>query len=159
MYVKYPVRYENKNSTSVYEIFETDICSLSVGGSITWFEPLPVETTADTNVIRTYSTSLLEGSTNVELNWNFSLTQELTFAFLQLQLGSDLVATVLPAGRVDISGSFRGRVNVTWVPNKASLTILKLSTQDNGEFSCVVNTVGGGGKAWRRNIKVYIQNG
>ena len=131
-------------------------CLLSDGGSITWFDPPPVETTANDSIIRRHNTSLFEGSTNVELNWSFSLTQELTLALLQLQLGSDLVATILPAGQVDISVSFRGRVNVTWVPNKASLTIFKVSTQDNGEFTCLVNTIGGGGKAWRRKIKVTV---
>ena len=136
--------------------FKTDICLFSDGGSITWFEPPPVETTADDNVIRTYSASLLEGSTNVQLNWNFSVSQDLTFVFLQLRLGSDLVATALQSGQSDISESFRGRVNVTWIPQKVSLTILKVSKHDDGEFSCAVTTIGGGSKVWRRKIKVTV---
>ena len=131
-------------------------CSLSDGGSITWFEPPPVETTADANDIRTYSTSLLEGSTNVELNWNFSLTQDLTFSRLDLQLGSSTVATVSQSGQSDISTIFRGRVNVRWIPQKVSLTILKVSTHDDGEFSCIVTTFRGGSIGWRRKIKVTV---
>ena len=129
---------------------------LSDGGSITWFEPPPVETTADTNVIRTYSTSLLEGATNVELNWNFSLTQDITFVVLQLQLGSDTVATIILSGQSGISESFSGRVNVRWIPQKVSLTILKVSTLDDGVFTCAVTTIGGGSKVWRRKIKVTV---
>ena len=131
-------------------------CLLSDGGSITWFEPPPVETTAYNNIVRTYNTSLLEGSTNVELNWNFSLTKDLNFIVLNLRLGSDLVATVPENGQSDISLDFRGRVNVTWIPKRVRLIILKVSTQDDGEFSCVVTTTGGGSKEWRRKINVAV---
>ena len=107
-------------------------CSLLDGGSITWYEPPPVETTADDNVIRTYNTSLVEGSTNVALNWSFILTQDLTFAFLQLRLGNDLFVTVSQNGKSDPSVGFKDRVNVTWIPQKVTLTILKVSTHDDG---------------------------
>ena len=131
-------------------------CSLLDGGSITWYEPPPVETTADDNVIRTYNTSLVEGSTNVALSWSFSLTRDLTFGFVHLRFGGVLVATVSQNGKSDPSVGFKDRVNVTWIPQKVTLTILKVSTHDDGEFSCEVSTIGGGSKEWRRKIKVTV---
>ena len=68
---------------------------------------------------------------------------------LQLQLGTDLVATVSHNGQSAIAVSFRGRVNVKWISQKVSPTILKVSTNDNGEFTCAVTTIGGeGSKEW-----------
>ena len=59
-------------------------CPLLDGGSITWFEPPPIETTADINVVRTYSTLLREGSAIDELNKNFGLTQDFFFVTITI---------------------------------------------------------------------------
>ena len=131
-------------------------CSLLDGRSITWYQPPPVETTADDNFIRTHNTSLIEGSTNIALTWSFSLTQDLTFGVLHLRFGADLIATVFQNFQPDISAGFKDRVNVTRIPEKVTLTIFKVSTRDDGEFTCVVTTSGGGSKEWRRKIKVTV---
>ena len=100
---------QNVKKKDIFSVWHLKLtkCSLLDGGSITWYEPPPVETTADDNVIRTYNTSLVEGSTNVALNWSFSLTRDLTFGFVHLRFGGVLVATVSQNGKSDISG-FQG---------------------------------------------------
>ena len=124
--------------------------------SITWYEPPPVETTTDDSLVKTHNIQLLEGSINEPLNWKFSLGQNLNFVVLQLLSGTDVVATIVPSGQADITAGFGDRFNVSWISQKATLVIFKVTAIDNGEFSCKVTTSGGGVKVWTRKIKVNV---
>jgi len=65
-------------------------------GTITWYEPPPVETTADNTLIRTNSTLFLQGSTNVTLSWNFSVAADLNpFALVEVKFNEVLVIQIL----------------------------------------------------------------
>lgn len=131
------------------------------GGSVTWFEPPPVETTSDdlTELIAD-SQPILQGSTNVLLRWNFSLTGDtdpITLLTVVLKLNGVGVATIAASGQIGIQTRFQGRYDVSWINQLATMTIFNVTAEDNGEFSCEVNTLeGASNKVWKRKVTVEV---
>ena len=127
-------------------------------GSVTWFEPPPVETVTDPTLVHTNSTKLHRGSTNVHLNWKFSLTSELFLVSVTLRFDGNSVGTIVPStGAARPSASFTSRFNVSWVAQVATLIIFNVTSADEGLFTCELNTFEGGtNKIWNRNIDVSV---
>jgi len=128
-------------------------------GTITWYEPPPVETTADNTLIRTYSNQFLQGSTNVTLSWNFSLAADLNpLVAVQVTLNTYVVAQILPgSGQVILQEGFKDRFSASWIDSqRVALVIFNATVDDNGTFACELTTIGGGVKMWRRDIQVNV---
>jgi len=134
-------------------------CISDGAGTITWYEPPPVETAVDTNSIRTYNTQLTKGSTNEPLVWNFSLAAELNpLVSVTVELNSVGVGSIFPSlNSAQVAAGYEDRFNISWInPVKATLIIFDVSAADEGEFACKVNTLGGGSKLWTRKIQVTV---
>ena len=133
--------------------------SISDGSSITWFEPTPVETITDVNVIRTVDRNLTKGFEE-QLSYNFSLPSGSTLITVTVELASinRVVATyVAQTGSLAISSDFQDRLNVTWIPSKITLTIFNVTTDDQDGFLCKVLSVGGSRAiTWARKIQVTV---
>lgn len=127
-------------------------------GSVTWFEPPPFETVTDPSLVHTNSTKLRKGSTNVHLNWEFSLTSELNLILVTIRLDGTSVGNIIPStGDAATSASFTSRFNVSWVAQHATLIIFNVTSADEGLFTCELNTFEGGtNKIWNRNIDVSV---
>ena len=104
------------------------------------------------------SKQLLEGSTNVPLSWNFSLTADLNLILVALSLNNADVATIVPSsGQAGIEAVFVGRFNVTWISNRATLIIFNVTADDSGEFGCKLTSFQGStNKVWVRKIRVEV---
>ena len=132
---------------------------ISDAGSVTWYEPPPLETTSDENMEPIAdSRQLQEGSTNVQLSWSFSLTPDLVLITVVLTLNGGDVATVVPStGNAGLALGFEGRFNVTGTSQRATLIIFNVTADDDGEFGCKLNTFEGAqNKFWRRKMKVEV---
>ena len=127
-------------------------------GSVTWLEPPPVETVTDSTLVHTNSTKLRKGSTNVHLNWEFSLTSELNLILVTIRLDGTSVGAIVPStGDASPGAGFTSRFNVSWVAQVATLTIFNVTSADEGLFTCELNTFEAGtNKIWRRNIDVSV---
>ena len=135
----------------------TKKCFSDGAGTITWYEPPPVETTADNTLIRTKSITVTEGSTNVELHWKFSLTADLKpIQSVKLKLKSVLVVNISPlANFIEVLAGYKDRFNASWINDeKVTMIIFNVTDVDEGEFACEVETIGGGSKTWTRKIQV-----
>ena len=121
--------------------------------SITWFEPPPVRRVSDNNFVHTSTVQLYEGSTNKQLNWRFSLTQQLAVVSIELE-DATVVANVLqPSGSVTVSPAFTSRVNVTWVTGHVTLIIFNVTASDEKTFTCRLNVPG---NSWQSSIIVDV---
>ncbi|XP_020617952.1 vascular cell adhesion protein 1-like, partial [Orbicella faveolata] len=132
---------------------------ISDAGSVTWYEPPPIETTSDHSIELTAdSRQLLEGSTHVQLSWNFSLTPDLSPSSVILRLNSVQVAVVvLLSGVAGITSGFERRFNFTWISQRATLIIFNVTEEDDGEFTCHLSTFQGvDQKLWKRKMKVEV---
>ena len=128
------------------------ICFNSDAQSITWNEPPPVTTLSDYNSVHTSKRQLYEGSTNKQLNWRFSLTQQLLLVSIVLEDAS-LVANIAQDGSVSINQAFTSRINVTWVTGHVTLIIFNVNASDERTFTCQLNVPG---NFWRSNIIVDV---
>lgn len=105
------------------------------------------------DVIHEVSIQLHEGSKNKQLNWRFSLSEQLLLVQLELA-GSGVVANIVPlSGEVTVSKAFTSRVNVSWVTGHVTLNIFKVTTSDKGVFSCQLSVPG---NSWKSNIEVAV---
>ena len=127
-------------------------------GSITWFEPPPVVTEADSTVLSVAdSTQLLRG-VDGSLSWNFTLTGE-QFASAALKWKSTTVANIRPAfSIVAVEPGFEDRFNISWSNSqRATLVIFNVTTEYEGDFSCETSSVVGGSlKVWTRKTQVAV---
>ena len=131
---------------------------LSDGGSITWYEPLPLETIVDENVYHTNSTQFLEGSNHSTLSWNFSLTSDLSFGSLKLKLNGVSIAGALWSGQHGVLDGFKKRFDISWIPiQRVTLVIFNVTTNEDGIYACEVSTTEGlVSKVWKSKIEVDV---
>ena len=131
--------------------------SISAGSSITWFEPPPVETITNKDVIRTINRNLTKGFEE-QLSWNFSLPSGSTLITVTVELQSinRAVATyVAQTGSLSVSN--QDRFNATWITSKITLTIFNVTSDDEDGFVFKVLSVGGSGAVtWERKIQVTV---
>ena len=127
-------------------------------GSVTWFSPPPVETVTDPTIVHTNSTKLRKGSTNVHLNLEFSLASELNLLFITLKFEGITVGTIVPSSDTAAGdAAFASRFIVSWVAQRATLSIFNVTTADEGLFACELNTFEvATSKVWKRNIDVSV---
>ena len=121
--------------------------------SITWNEPPPVTTVSDNHFVHTSTVQLYEGFTNKQLNWRFSLTQQLVVVSIELEDASVVANVLQPSGSVTVSPAFTSRVNVTWVPGHVTLIIFNVTASDERTFTCRLSVPG---NAWRSSIIVDV---
>jgi len=136
----------------------TASCSISDGAGITWYEPPPVETITNEGEVRTVDRNLTEGFMN-KLTWNFSLAAGSSIITVTIKLNAiTTVATYIqPLGKVTVPQAFKNWFNLTWIPSNATLTIFNVTSDDNGEFTCEVFSVGESSTAtWKRSIQVNV---
>ena len=125
----------------------------SGGQSITWYEPPPVETVTDAQLVHTNNIQLYTGSINKSLNWTFSLAQDPIVISLRLN-GSGVASIVTSTASVLVAPAFTSRVYVTWVTGQVTMIIFNVTAADEGVFSCQLTTVSA--NVWKRNIKVAV---
>lgn len=127
------------------------------GGSVTWYEPPPVQTSSDPAVFHTANQQLREGSTKAALNWNFSLTQDLILIVVTIKLNEVTIANLVPSGPAAPASGYEERFNVSWISHSATLIIFNVTDDDNGLFSCELNAFQGAtNKVWKRKIQVKV---
>ena len=135
------------------------VCDLfSDGGSITWYEPLPVETIVDVNVYHTNSTQFLEGKINATLSWNFSLTADVSLNTLNLKLNDVTIAGALSSGQHGVLDGFKERFDISWFPNqRVTLVIFSVTANEKGAYACEVSTTERFvTKVWKSKIQVNV---
>ena len=115
--------------------------------SFTWTAPPPAWTPADETDVRTVKSSVLNGSTNVALRWNYTLgTSELLFTTTWELDGIRIAAiagvTVINDDRFDLNKS-----------EVATLIIKDVSEMEDATIQCVVQTSLG---QWKYNIRLEI---
>ena len=127
-------------------------------GSITWHEPPPVVTETDSTVISVADSKQLLRGVDGFLSWNFTIKGEL-FTSAVLSWKTVDVVSIQPAfGVVSVIRGFEDRFNVTWSDSqRATLVILNVTTEYEGDFSCTANSLDGGRpKVWARKIQVAV---
>ena len=103
------------------------------------------------------STELVRGVDGF-LSWNFTITGE-QFTSAVISWKTVDVVSIQPAfGVVSVVGGFEDRFNVTWSDSqRATLVILNVTTEHEGDFSCTANSLDGGRpKVWVRKIQVAV---
>ncbi|XP_022800042.1 MAM domain-containing glycosylphosphatidylinositol anchor protein 2-like [Stylophora pistillata] len=128
----------------------------SGGQSVTWYEPLPVETvSSSTTDLPPAKMKVFEGYP-ASLSWNFSLTS------LTLFLGTVRFDTVTlglggPGGSgANVDDAFKDRFNLTWISQRLTLVIFNVTASydaSNGAFECELGTNKG---SWSRHIRLNI---
>ncbi|XP_068734072.1 uncharacterized protein [Montipora capricornis] len=111
---------------------------LSDCASIEWKVPPPTQTIskpavgdAEEHLSRT---SLLEGTINASLSWQFTLSSDLTFHGLALKFNDTPIA-----GEFQIEDNFRDKYAINWIPSeRITLIIFHVTTEVNGIFACEV---------------------
>ena len=127
-------------------------------GSVTWYEPLPVETISEYTTEHTAKkVQACEGFPKV-LSWNFSITADLSFSSLSINLHSTIIGGVLSSGQAGIQSGFTDRFNFSWIPSQEfTLIIFNVTADDNATFTCVLTlTEGFGTNPWKSNIQVDV---
>ena len=103
--------------------------------------------------------NLTEGSVNVPLSWNFSLSAGSNVLTVALKFkGTIVVALVSSVPNPSVDDAFNSRFGVSWNPStKATLIINNVTTVDSGEFSCEVFTLAGSSPTiWISKIQVTV---
>ena len=131
--------------------YSTSVFDISDGASVTWYEPLPVETISDHNVDHSNRTQLREGSINASLSWNFSLLEDLSLMSLNLKFNDCPLGGVSPQGQAGIAGAYIERFQFIWIPSeRATLIIYNVTTVENGTYCCGVTVFDSGEFVSRR---------
>ena len=103
--------------------------------------------------------NLTEGSVNVPLSWNFSLSAGSIVITVTLRVkGASVVVLVPAAPNPSVDDAFNSRFAVSWNPStKATLIIHNVNTVDSGEFACeVVSLAGSKTTLWTSKIQVTV---
>ena len=110
-------------------------------------------------MIVTEKRQLIEGSTNVELHWKFSVAADLKpILEVVLKLGNAEVVNIAPSSKfIEVLADYKNRFNASWInAERVILIIFNVTDADEGEFACEVKTIGGGTKIWIRKIQVDV---
>ncbi|XP_067056911.1 uncharacterized protein [Acropora muricata] len=113
---------------------------LKDGGSLTWEQPLPIQTVQSSNPVDHFSSRQFhEGTINATLNWRFRLNQ-LNFGSLVISLNGTHIAGIGSSGSGSQAG-FENEYGIDWNANQklVKLFIFNVTTEKNGTFTCQVN--------------------
>ncbi|XP_015776919.1 PREDICTED: limbic system-associated membrane protein-like [Acropora digitifera] len=110
----------------------------SDGQSLTWEQPLPVQTVPSHNPVDHFSSRKLEGIINATLIWNFLLNQ-LNFVKLVIWLNGTPIAGVGSSGPEPQPG-FENQFAIDWIANEnlVKLFVFNVPLMENGTFTCEV---------------------
>ncbi|XP_068733310.1 leucine-rich repeats and immunoglobulin-like domains protein 2 [Montipora capricornis] len=128
------------------------------GNSITWYEPLPIQTIQDASRLDHSSyTKLLKRANNASLSWNFSLSSDLIFDSLTFSFEGVAIAGVRSSGR-GVLPRFQDKYKISWISfQRFTLVILNVTIKDNGTFSCEVYAAKGVATfRWKSNVQAYV---
>ena len=128
--------------------------SLISDATITWTLPPPQRgplQAGDTSV-RTTIQQVINGSSEVHLTWNFTLSGE-TLDRVTFKLGNDRIGKKSSSGIVSIDpvGNFQEHFDISR-SDPATLIIYNATEADEAVFSCIVETV----REWTDEIEVRI---
>ena len=133
-----------------------ELSSISDGGSVTWYEPLPVKTVSRAGGDTTPAELKLFEGYPASLSWNFSLTSVTLFA-VTIKFDIDTLVVSGPGGSAaTVATAFKDKFNFTWISQRLTLVIFNVTAaydENKGEFSCELATAEG---AWIRKIQVKI---
>ena len=115
--------------------------------SFTWTAPPPSWTPTDGNDVRTFTFSVLNGSTNVALRWNYTLGTGEVAVTKTWALDGTQIAIV---GGITLINDDRFDVNKSEV---ATLMIKNVSELEDATIQCAVQTNLG---IWKYNIRLEI---
>ncbi|XP_068685624.1 neuronal growth regulator 1-like isoform X1 [Montipora foliosa] len=133
-------------------------CSGTDGNSITWYEPLPIQTIQDASRLDHSSyTKLLKRANNASLSWNFSLSSDLIFDSLTFSFEGVAIAGVRSSGR-GVLPRFQDKYKISSISfQRFTLVILNVTIKDNGTFSCEVYAAKGVATfRWKSNVQAYV---
>ena len=117
--------------------------------SFTWTAPPPAWTPIGTDNVRTVKYSVLNGSTNVALRWNYTLGTDELMSSTAWELDEIQIVFVFVTGVTRIKDD-RFDVNKSEV---ATLIIKNVSELEDGTFQCTVQTDVG---SWKYRIRLEI---
>ena len=111
--------------------------------SIEWKAPPPTQNISETALggpeEHLSRTSLLEGTINGTLSWQFSLSSDLTFFIIRLKFDGTLFGRILRTGKAQVLDNFRDKYAINWRPfQRTTLIIFYVTTEMDGIFSCEV---------------------
>ena len=101
----------------------------------------------------------MEGPTNVELHWKFSLEADLKpIQIVALKLNNVEIVNIAPSlNFIEVLADYKDRFNASWInAERVILIIFNVTDADAGEFACEVKSIGGGTKIWTRKIQVDV---
>ena len=101
-------------------------------------------------------TSLIEGSINASLSWNFSLSSDLTLVSVNIRLGTVGIA-VVNGQKQEVLENFRDKYAINWISNqRMTLVIFKVTTEHNATFACDVFAIKSLTSSWRSHVQVDV---
>ena len=132
----------------------------SDGKSLTWLQPLPIQTVQPVSPVNHFSSrQLYEGTINATLIWHFRLNQ-LNFYALFISLNGIALTGGVSSG-LNILAGLENQFGIDWTPNQnlVKLFIFNVTADKNGTFSCSVDAVDVTGFAifqFRSNVQVHV---
>ena len=124
-----------------------------LAASVTWTAPPPAWTQTDQNDIRTVDMPVTNGSTQVALRWDYTLSagpsvQTTTFSIDGVDIGTIFHGS----GITSISNNYRGRFNISR-SEVATLIIHRVTERDAAVYQCKLVVVG---NTWGYRIRVIV---
>jgi len=127
--------------------------------SVTWTAPPPAWTQTDPNDIRRVDMSVVKGSTQVALRWNYTLSAGsnlLVTTFYVLDDGnSDDIGILSPSSNivaVNDKNEYRKRFDIS-TSEVATLIIYKVTEREEAVYQCKLAVVG---NSWAYEIRVIV---
>ena len=147
---------QHKSCQSSNNQCKCELSSISDGGSVTWYEPLPVKTVLSAGDDPTPAEMKIFEGHPASLSWNFSFTSLTLFA-VTIKFEGLTLATSGPGGlAASVKASLEDKFNFTWISQRLTLVIFNVTTaydESKGKFSCELTTSETG---WIRKIQVKV---
>jgi len=129
-----------------------------VATSVTWTSPPPAWTQTDPNDIRRVDMSVVKGSTQVALRWNYTLSAGsnllLTTFYIIDDGNSDDIGVISPnnIASVNDKNDYRTRFDIS-TSEVATLIINKVTEREEAVYQCRLTVVG---NVWAYEIRVIV---
>ncbi len=129
-----------------------------LAASVTWTAPPPAWTQTDRNDIRTVNVTVINGSTQVPLRWNYTLSSDsvlfrTTFSIDYGSTSDDIGAIFHGSGFSHvIVYDYRKRFNIS-KSEIATLIINKVTEKEEAVYQCELGTLS---NTWRYRIRVNV---
>ncbi|XP_020602478.1 hemicentin-2-like [Orbicella faveolata] len=145
-------------SCTVENLLGSDTINTSLSTSITWTAPPSPWTQTDPNDIRRVDMSVVKGSTQVALRWNYTLSAGsnllLTTFYIIDDGNSDDIGALSPnnIASVNDKNDYRTRFDIS-TSEVATLIINKVTEREEAVYQCRLTVVG---NVWAYEIRVIV---